>query len=525
MANKLKYEVTTNPSPLYYTRDSLNPSITNILIAITPKEKEDVLCNGLQFAIQLGSDDRGLTTVNNESSIVPESLQASWVMERFSVGIYRAFPLTPGTVIKAGEVITFQLQGVIVNEVEGTSLLNIVANLPGGSEDNNITLFKVRSSLDIGNFSANPTEVYPGQSSNLSWTSTAASKVILLPDNPSDLPTTGTHPVSPIISTTYYLTVFGEGPSITKSFPLQVVRANIVEFTSSANSIKAGETVELRWVVQGAASIEITPGNYKNLPASGSITVQPTSITVYSLKASNVNSQDQRDLTIVVDNPIPRIVSFGADPLFILWFNPSPVQLFWSITDATLIDLTPGPHPELQPEGSLTVYPNQTTTYTLTASNVQHTVSQSITVTLGQQEATVYQQGAEGGRMIIGLYETNLPLGSAVSLFCPETGTNPKIDIPKTTITEDFRGYVAAMMSDIPANFVGTFYVTYYPEGKPLPTDATLEVRVIPYNPPFPPYNVLQNPSMAFPADGAANAANTSGIVFSKVMEIKKGGG
>ncbi|MEL6862768.1 MAG: hypothetical protein AAFP19_00045 [Bacteroidota bacterium] len=481
MAAPLRYTLTTNPSPLYYTRDSLNPSITNILIAITPEGEEEVFCEALQFTISLGSEDLDLTTVANESSIVTESLQTTWSIERFSAGVYRAYPIAPNSSIKAGEVLTFQLQGVIVNEVAGSTLFDIVANLPEGPDATDITLTKVRSNLEINSFSGNPSSIYPEDSSQLSWSTTAASTVTILPDGPPGLPTNGTFDVSPNVATTYYLTVFGEGPSLTQSFPIQVVRARIIEFTSSDNSIIPGEPVALRWNVEDAASIEISPGDHTDLPPVGTLVVMPMQTTAYSLRVTNVNSEDQRDLVIVVNTPSPEIISFNASPSSFFAPEPVPIQLSWNIENASIVTLSPGSYGPLRLVDSVTVDPTEPTTYTLSASNGGLIDIKQLTVTESFYKSFEYYNQNDALAWI-DILTTNLPIGSAVAMFSLPYFSDPflRVSIPKTTVNRS-PNFKATTFCDLFRNTNYTFTVTYYPEGQPNPPNGSIRLDVIIY--------------------------------------------
>ncbi|MEL6862769.1 MAG: hypothetical protein AAFP19_00050 [Bacteroidota bacterium] len=483
MNTLLRYTLTTNPSPLYYTRDSLNPSITNILIAITPNEGEEVMCGALQFRIALGSGAEDLTTADQEISIVPESLQTTWSIERFSAGIYRAFPIAPNKGIKAGEVITFQLQGVVVNEAAGSTLFKIDATLapPNDSENTEITLTKVRSNLDIEDFSGKPPAIYPEEFCTLSWTTKAASTVVLLPDAPPGLPTNGTYEVSPAVPTTYYLVAYGEGPAVTKTFPVQVTRAKIIEFTSSANSINPGEPVLLQWSVQDAASISISPGDYNDLPPTGTLVVMPLQTTAYSLKVTNVNSEDQRDLVVVVSVAAPEILSFIANPPSFFVPEPVPIELSWDIVNGQVITLSPGTYGPLQQKDSVTVNPIVPTTYTLSASNEglidvkQITVSEYLT-----KEFRYYSELVS--LVYITIEATRLPIGSALSMYGRPILPPPEgqIKIPKTTVNK-YPDYKLPTFELLTGNTNFTFYVTYYPEGQPNPSNASVKLDIYVY--------------------------------------------
>jgi hypothetical protein len=154
--------------------------------------------------------------------------------------------------------------------------------------------------------------------------------------------------------------------SVTTSSPTAVT---IVSFTASPASITAGQCTTLSWSVQNATSVAITP-NVGNVDArTGSISVCPTATTTYTLTANNANGPASVTTTVTVSAAAagnPQIARFEASPV-----NIQPGQsttLTWATNGASTVSISPNVG-NVPVNGSTTVSPNTTTTYTLTATS------------------------------------------------------------------------------------------------------------------------------------------------------------
>ena len=112
-------------------------------------------------------------------------------------------------------------------------------------------------------------------------------------------------------------------------------------------------------------------------PVSGSTSVTPTITTTYTLTATGPGGTSTAQATVNVV-PLPT-VNFFADPATIA--SGSSSTFFWTApgADTVTIDqgigLTTG-------SGSLKVFPHQTTTYHLTATNAAGSTSATVTITV-----------------------------------------------------------------------------------------------------------------------------------------------
>jgi len=143
----------------------------------------------------------------------------------------------------------------------------------------------------IVSFSANPTTISTGGSSQLCWNVENATTVSINPGigtvKAADCMT-----VSPTATTIYVLTARNGVGSVTASATVTVNAVKVLTFTSSPEySTFAGSAVVLSWTTTGATSVNIT-GNITGpgipatgLPANGSLTVNPNTNTDYTLTA------------------------------------------------------------------------------------------------------------------------------------------------------------------------------------------------------------------------------------------------
>ena len=120
-----------------------------------------------------------------------------------------------------------------------------------------------------------------------------------------------------------------------------------------------------------------------NEPLNGSATVTPAQTTTYTLTAT---SSDGHAVTApvtvtVAPGAIPQIVVFVANPSTIS--AGQSTKLCWQVNGATSISISPGVGSNLNANDCATVSPQQTTTYTLTATNATGQIQANTTVNVG----------------------------------------------------------------------------------------------------------------------------------------------
>jgi len=157
--------------------------------------------------------------------------------------------------------------------------------------------------------------------------------------------------------------------------------ATIVRFDATPSTISAGQSAQLNWVVQGATSVSINNG-IGNVALTGSTTVSPTQTTTYTLTAVGPSGNVTATATVTVGAGIgtsAQIIRFEANPVTIQPGQQS--TLSWSTTGATQVSISGVG--AVTANGSTTVSPTQTTTYTLSATGSDgKTVTAPITVTV-----------------------------------------------------------------------------------------------------------------------------------------------
>jgi hypothetical protein len=151
-----------------------------------------------------------------------------------------------------------------------------------------------------------------------------------------------------------------------------------ISFSVSPTTIRRGQSATLTWNVIGATNISIDQG-VGTVSANGTKSVIPTQDnTTYVLTATNETAYMTKSVTVTISEPVvPVVNNFSASPGMISAGQTSALQ--WNVTGATsiFIDNDIGP---VSASGSRDMNPSQTTTYILTATNREGTVTKSVTV-------------------------------------------------------------------------------------------------------------------------------------------------
>lgn len=157
----------------------------------------------------------------------------------------------------------------------------------------------------------------------------------------------------------------------------------IESFGASPEEISSGQGSTLSWSVSDATEISIDP-DIGSVSLRGSRTVRPVETTTYTLTASNdAGSVDATTVIFVNENvELPTIESFDANPDSIV--SGDSATLSWSVSDATEISIDPNVG-SVSPNGSVSVSPTKTTTYTLTATNDAGSVDATAVVSVNKE--------------------------------------------------------------------------------------------------------------------------------------------
>jgi hypothetical protein len=223
------------------------------------------------------------------------------------------------------------------------------------------------------------TTINLGQTAVLNWSVGDATEVSL---SPGIGVVTGTRlEVEPLVTTTYVLTAKNARGSVTKSKTITVIVPPVVKsFTATPDVITTGGSAKLAWSATGATWYQLTADNG---PSPGqlsgtSITVRPKATTTYTLAAHNAAGSSVKTVTVKVipAGTKPTIAAFAATPATVTAGDAT--TLSWSVTNAVQLSIAPGVG--VVTGSSIPVKPATNTTYVLTATNPNGSVTRSVSV-------------------------------------------------------------------------------------------------------------------------------------------------
>lgn len=149
-----------------------------------------------------------------------------------------------------------------------------------------------------------------------------------------------------------------------------------VAFSAEPQEIKLGDSSTLKWSTTNADSVSIDQG-IGSVDQNGSLSVSPQQTTAYTLTATGAGGITTESVTVTVH--LPPTVAMGADPETITIGESS--TLTWTSTNADSCVIEPyigG----VEGNGSISVSPNETTTYTITATGPGGTATDRMVVTV-----------------------------------------------------------------------------------------------------------------------------------------------
>ncbi len=219
---------------------------------------------------------------------------------------------------------------------------------------------------------ATPNNVQYGGSATLTWSSNNA--VYASIDNGvGTVGVNGSTVVSNLtFNRTYTLTVqSSNGTTMTCQAPIVVQQqvAPSCTLNASQNQIQQGQSVTLNWSSTNAVSGFINP-NVGSVGTAGSMQVYPSGNTTYTLTVTGSNGQ-----TITCQAPVTVTHVQTQSPYCTIYANPTSIQqgqssvLTWTTQNAQSAQLSSVG--SVGVNGSMSVTPYQSTTYTLTVWNAQ----------------------------------------------------------------------------------------------------------------------------------------------------------
>ncbi len=191
-------------------------------------------------------------------------------------------------------------------------------------------------------FSADPTSIVAGGSSELHWSVTGAYESISLrvqggAEVEGGLPATGSHTASPATTTTYELVVtWTGGAPIVRAATVAVTSAPVepsITFGASPATITAGQGALLSWTVTGTSTSIVLREKggavvATDLPADGSRSVGPLATTTYELVAAWPGGEVVRETTVTVETPpvtemVELTLTFSGSGLGVVIASPA----------------------------------------------------------------------------------------------------------------------------------------------------------------------------------------------------------
>ena len=190
--------------------------------------------------------------------------------------------------------------------------------------------------------------------------------------------------VTPGETTTYTLvatnTFDGVVQTDTAEVRLTVVPPPAIDtFWADPAEITQGSSSRLNWEVTGADSLFIGPGVGVVTDSTGR-TVRPQRTTVYTLTATNAaDSSVTKQTTVQVERvPVPPVIqSFDASAGLV--DAGARVTLSWNVLYEDRLEIDPGNH-DVTGQTNIVLRPTANTTYRLTASNADGTVTSTVSV-------------------------------------------------------------------------------------------------------------------------------------------------
>ena len=258
-----------------------------------------------------------------------------------------------------------------------TTTYTITATTSIGPAADSMTVYVIDPAVTADlSLAADSETIAAGASAILTWSASNVGSVKIEPDiGRVDL--NGSATVSPMETTTYTISAVGpEGPVSAAVTVAVTYPAPTVTVSADPAAILLGESAKLTWDSTNAATASIDPG-IGSVELSGSMTVTPAATTTYTVTATNRGGDTFTvDVTVAVAYPAPSI-TFDANPASIPEGGTS--TLTWSTTHADSCEIDQGIG-SVQVNGSTTVSPLETTTYTITATGAGGTTVASVVV-------------------------------------------------------------------------------------------------------------------------------------------------
>ena len=250
-----------------------------------------------------------------------------------------------------------------------------VSDGKGGTASDSTTAMVTQCMNPTVQLSANPSAVLPGDPCVLVWTSQNAASVSI-DQGIGEVGLSGTIMVHPQSTTTYTITATSPCGVASQSVTVMVNHPPTVGIATVPGSIVAGQTSQLSWTSTNAATITIDQGIGSVTP-NGWLDISPTTTTTYTITATGPGGTTTASATVFVLQP-PH-VSISAQPRIIIEGETSTLTWSSEHADSASLDNGIGTIPM---NGSMTISPSETTTYTISVQGPGGTATASAVVTV-----------------------------------------------------------------------------------------------------------------------------------------------
>ena len=309
---KETFSCLVTPPQVYISSDSENPNTVTLTASITNTSGSEVLMKALEVIVPLGSGGNVLAA--NQTAISTSATATSsgtWIMTPMGPGRYKAMPAGGMDALAHGDSVIISLYNVDVEATPGSVSIGFVLKTSEGTQEYSAIVNKVEGSLKIDSLSASTTTIIEGQTTELSWATTNASRVSLSPGDFGDIDTSGSVTVKPGKTTTYTLKAWGSGPVQSEQIEIQIARVGFRKFKADNVIPGEGQEVTLSWETELAKEVTLMPGNVP-LALSGSCVVSSPEPALFQLIAmAEDGTQALRNWFVHVREP--EILGFTAE--------------------------------------------------------------------------------------------------------------------------------------------------------------------------------------------------------------------
>ncbi|MCI5149459.1 MAG: carboxypeptidase regulatory-like domain-containing protein [Candidatus Electrothrix sp. MAN1_4] len=290
-----------------------------------------------------------------------------------------------------------------------TTAYTITATGAGGIVSKSVTVTVLP--LPAVTIAAEPAAIPKGDSSVLSWTSINADSVSIN-NGIGTVDLNGSVSVSPSVTTTYTITATGAGGTVSESTTVTVHPLPTVSLSADPTSIPAGTSSQLVWSSTNAHSVNITP-DVGSISVNGTATVSPSETTTYMITATGPGGTVTDTVTVEVVPAGPTITIAAAPEIISLGAS---TELSWQSSKVETVSIDNGIGP-VAANDALSVTPEHTTTYTISGSGAEGTVSAQVTVQV-QGNPESQPEGSFGKK-----YNDLIPKDATVDEYDPKRFT------------------------------------------------------------------------------------------------------